>query len=142
MTQWPRFRIVKPLFRKVFSIKPRTLTLATYGFVGSNATSYPLYYSSNRILRQIKSLPLYNTFSFSIQPSIGWDSSPSFFLKFVQGFVGENLLHNLAANAFVNDLCIVAKWKPDPPGEPEWRNENVEKRGSGIVEFVVATEGG
>jgi len=142
LTQWPRFRIVRPAFKKSYSTKPRALTWSTYGFVGPNATRYPVYYSSERMLRQRTSFPSSNTFIFGVQTPIGWDSSTSFLLKFVQGFAGENLLSNSTVRAFVNDLYVVAKWKPDPPGEPKWENENEEREGFGIVEFTVSTERG
>jgi hypothetical protein len=62
-------------------------------------------------------------------------------LKFVQGLTGENLLSNRNVKAFVDDLYVVAKWKPGPPREPKWDNsENKEKEGFGIVEFTVVTE--
>ena len=138
LTHWPTFRIVKPKFRKWFLIKPEALTWATYGFVGPNATRYPLYYSSKRILRYKRTVPSTKSFSFHTAPRTGWDSSTSFLLKFVQGLVGENLLSSARVKAFVDDLYVVARWKPDPPGEPKWDNKkNEEREGFGIVEFTV-----
>ncbi len=41
----------------------------------------------------------------------------------------------------MDDLYIVVKWKPDPPGELEWHeDENEENEGFGIVEFTVTSE--
>jgi len=143
LTQWPNFRIVRPAFRKTHTIKPRALTWATYGFVGPNATRYPLFYSSTRMLRRKKNVPPTKSFSFPVQSGIGWDSSTSFLLKFVQGLVGENLLSSTKVKAFVDDLYIAVKWKPDPPGEPKWTDEKYEEnKAFGVVEFTVSTERG
>jgi hypothetical protein len=139
LTEWPSFRIVRPTFNRLYSLKPRAFSWAMYGFVGPNAANYPIYYSSERMLRQIVSIPKTNPWNFDVQPLSGWDSSTSFFSKFIQGFAGENLLSNPAHRALVNDLYIVAGWKPDPPEEPRWENMNAEKKGFGIVEFVVAS---
>ena len=146
LNHWPHFRIVKlvskkwcPVSKKLYSIKPRTLTWATYGFVGPNATKYPVYYSSRRMLRYKTAIPSTKSFSFPVKSGIGWDSSTSFLLKFVQGFVGENLLLSTKVKVFVDDLYVFANWKPDPPGDPEWDNEKDEE-GFGIVEFTAFTE--
>lgn len=143
LTRWPRFKIVRPASKNWHSIKPRALTWASYGFVGPNATRYPLYYSSTRILRHKKTVPSTKSFSFPVQSGVGWDSSTSFLLKFVQGLVGENLLSSTKVKAFVDDLYIVVKWKPDPPGDLEWNEEkNEEDEGFGVVEFTVTSEQG
>lgn len=143
LTQWPSFMIVRPAFKKMYFIKPRTLSWATYGFVGPNAARYPLYYSSTRMLHHTKTVPSTKSFSFPVQSGIGWDSSTSFLLKFVQGFIGENLLSSTTVKAFVDDLYIAVRWKPDPPGEPEWNDEkNEENEGFGVVEFTVTSEQG
>ena len=141
LAQWPSFRIVRPAFKKTYAIKPRALTWATYGFVGPSAIRYPLYYSSTRMLRHKKTVPSTKSFSYPVKSGIGWDSSTSFLLKFVQGLVGENLLSSMKVKVFVDDLYIVVKWKPDPPGEPEWNDgKNEENEGFGVVEFTVTSE--
>ena len=141
LTQWPIFKIARKAFTQLHSIKPKTLTWATYGFVGPNAIRYPVYYSSTRMLRHKKTVPSTKSFSFPVQLGIGWDSSTSFLLKFVQGLVGENLLSSTKVKAFVDDLYIVVKWKPDPPGESEWNDEkNEEKEGFGVIEFTVTSK--
>jgi len=141
LTQWPRFRIIRPMSKRWRFIKPRALTWASYGFVGSRATRYPLYYSSTRMLRYKKSVPSTKSFSFTVKSGIGWDSSTSFLLKFVQGLVGENLLSSTKVKAFVDDLYTIVKWQPDPPGELEWNDdENEENEGFGVVEFTVVSE--
>ena len=141
LAKWPSFMMVRPAFKKIYSIKPRALTWATYGFVGPNATKYPLYYSSTRILRHAKKVPSTKSFSFPIGSGVGWDSSTSFLLKFVQGLVGENLLSSTEVKAFVDDLYVVVKWKPDPPDETEWDDgKNEENEGFGVVEFTVTTQ--
>jgi len=141
LLQWPRFKIVRPASKKWHSIRPSTLTWASYGFVGSNATRYPLYYSSTRILRHKKAVLSTKSFSFAVHPGVGWDSSTSFLLKFVQGLVGENLLSSVKVKSFVDNLYVVVKWKPDPPEELEWHEEkNEEKEGFGVVEFTVTSE--
>ena len=78
LTQWPKFRIVKPKFNKWYSTKPTALTWATYGFVGQYAVNYPVYYSSSRMLRTKRSVLSTKSFTFSIKTSIGWDSSTSY----------------------------------------------------------------
>lgn len=141
LTRWPRFRIVRPVSKRAYSIKPRAFTWAVYGFIGPKAARCPVYYSSKRMVRKMTSIPSSNTFSFPVQKPIGWDSSTSFLLKFIQGLVGENLLHNSKARTFVDDLYF-AKWNPNPPSESKWENENEERGGFGIVEFAVFTERG
>ena len=139
LTQWPRFRIVRPTSKKWHYIKPRTLTWASYAFVGP--TRYPLYYSSTRISHHRKRVPSQKSFSFPVRYCVGWDSSTSFLLKFVQGFVGENLLSNIKVKRFVDDLYTLVKWKPDPPGELEWTEDSDEKdKGFGVVEFTVVND--
>lgn len=141
LTQWPAFRIVRPASKKWHFIKPTTLTWASYGFVGPNATRYPIYYSSTRMLRGKRMVPSTKSFSFAIRSVIGWDSSQSFLMKFVQGLVGENLLLSTKVKALVDDLYVITKLKPDPPGELEWNNENYEENeGFGIVEFTLTSE--
>jgi len=143
-TQWPKFKIVSPArFVIPFSVKPETLTWSTYGFVGPKAVRYPVYYSSARMLRATSSIPSSKTFSFTLQTPIGWDSSTSFLLKFVQGFVGENLLSSKTVKKLVHALYVFAGWELDPPEELEWNNEESEEKGGfGIVEFAVKTEEG
>lgn len=110
----------------------------TAKMVGSNATRYPLYYSSKRILGYKGVISSTKSFSFHAKPGIGWDSSTSFLLKFLQGLVGENLVMSMRVKAFVDDLYIVAELRPDPPGEPEWGDEaSEENEGFGIIEFNV-----
>lgn len=141
LTQWPRFQIARPTSKTWHAIKPRAFTWATYGFVGLNATGYPIYYSSARMLRRKRTVPPTKSFSFSVQSRSGWDSSTSFLLKFIQGFVGENLLSNAKAKAFVHDLYTIMRWKPDPPGDLEWDEENSkESEGFATIEFTVSTE--
>jgi hypothetical protein len=142
MTQWPSFKIVSPAkFARRFFVKPQTLTWSTYGFVGVGAVRYPVYYSSTRMLRVISRIPSTKTFSFALQTPIGWDSSTSFLLKFIQGLVGENLLTSLSARKMIHALYIIAGWKLDPPEELEWNIEEPEEdKGFGIVEFTVRTE--
>lgn len=141
MTRWPKFRIVSPAkFAKSFLIKPQALTWSTYGFVGTKAVRYPIYYSSKRILRMKRLIPSSSSFSFNLQTPIGWDSSTSFLMKFVQGFVGENLQGNSSVKDLVDALYVIAKIKPDPPDELEWKRDNEERGGFGVVEFVVSTE--
>lgn len=144
LTQWPKFKIVSPArFTKWFSVQPETITWSTYGFVGVKAVRYPVYYSSTRMLRARSSTPFSKTFSFTLQSPIGWDSSTSFLLKFVQGFVGENLLSSVTVRKLVHALYVMACWELDPPEELEWNNEKPkEKEGFGLVEITVRTEEG
>ena len=91
------------------------------------------------MLRCTTIVPSSKSFSFTVKSGIGWDSSTSFLLKFVQGLVGENLMISTKVKAFVDDLYIVVGWKPDPPGELAWDNEKKEGEGFGIIEFTVST---
>lgn len=140
LSKWPPFQFEKKAFQKLYHIRPRALTWATYGFVGLSATRYPLYCSSKRMLREIKSIPSSNTFTFKLLNSSGWDSSTSFLLKFIQGFAGENLRRNSRALDLVKDLYTVAEWEPDPPGDPKWETGKKGEEGFGIIEFTVTTE--
>jgi len=142
MTQWPRFKIVSPAkFKCGFHIRPKSRTWSTYGFVGPLASRFPIYFSSSRIL-QIKShIPSTKSFSFSLKPLSGWDSSPSFFMKCLQGLIGENLLKNKPAFQLIRTLYILAEWEVDPSDELEWNSEKIEDdKGFGIIEFTVRTE--
>ena len=145
MTGWPMFTIVKPArFSKSYYFRPKAFTWATYGLVGPRAISYPLYFSSARIMRTYSSQASSSKhFSFTIQRDpMPWDFSSGFFSRFVHGLIGENLLSNSAVKTLVVDLYKVAKWIPDSPGEFEWSNEKSEKKGGfGIIEFVVTEEG-
>lgn len=144
MTQWPIFKIVSPKrFKNLFHVRPRTLTWSTYGFVGALALRFPVYFSSARILRLKTHIPLTKTFSFGLQTPSGWDSSPSFLMKFLQGLVGENLLKNKSVKDLIRTLYILADWEVDPPDELERNFEKPEEnKGFGIVEFTVRTEDG
>jgi hypothetical protein len=71
MTQWPTFKIVSPAsFRNQFTVKPKTLTWSTYGFVGP-VVKYPYYYSANRMLRVKSHIPLSSHFTFTLQSTAG-----------------------------------------------------------------------
>lgn len=142
MTQWPRFTIVSPArFRSTFHIKPKTSTWSSYGFIGPLATRFPIYHSAQRILKKKTLIPKTQSFSFNPRPPSGWDSSPSFMIKFLQGLIGENLLKNKSALALIRALYIIAKWKVDPPDELEWiSDKDAESNGMGIIEFTVNTE--
>ena len=142
MTQWPRFNIVSPArFKSTFHIKPKTRTWSSYGFVGPLAVRFPIYFSSSRILKIKSRMPTTKSFSFRPKPSYGWDSSPSFLIKFLQGLIGENLLKNRSAFALIRALYILAEWEIDPPDELEWNFEKDEKNnGFVIIEFTVRTE--
>lgn len=140
LTQWPCFSMVRPRSNKSYYINPKAKTWSTYGFVGSNTIRCPLYYSAERILYHKGGIPPTKSFSFTIPSYTGWDSGTSFFIKFVQGLIGENLLVNTAVKALVDDLYIMAGWKPDPPGDLEWDNKESENEIFGIVEFTVTVK--
>lgn len=141
LTCCPVFEIVKPKVNKLYNLKPRNLTWATYGLVGKTSINYPIYYSSKRILKVKKSIPSSGSFNYNLKKINGWDSSTSFLSKLIHGIVGENLITNNGIKILVDDLYKIAKWKPDPPDEIEWNNEiRAEDRGFGIVEFIVSTE--
>lgn len=51
------------------------------------------------------------------------------------------MLSSKKVKAFVDDLYITVKWKPDPPGELEWKDDKYEENEAfGVVEFTVSTE--
>jgi len=142
LAQWPIFEIVKPRFNKRYLIKPRALTWSAYGFVGQNATRYPIYYSSDRMARHKGGIPSTKSFTFHVKSDYSWDCSRSFLMKFAQGLVGENLLINQNTKSLVDDLYVVMGWKPDPPGEPKWDDVSPkDDEGFGIVELTVSSEG-
>jgi len=144
MTLWPKFSIIKPVkFSKNYSLKPKTLTWATYGFVGPRADSFPFYFSSARILRTYRlqaSSRKHLSFTLRSHP-MPWDFSAGFLSRFVHALIGENLFIGSNVRILVNDLYKVAKWNPDPPGQFEWRREENEKEGDfGIIEFIVTEQ--
>jgi hypothetical protein len=122
-TQWQRFTI-GPTFTKWYSLKPRMLTWATYGFLGPQISKYPFYYSSKRMLNYTSKIPSTSSFNFPVKTCIGWDSSTSFLNKFVQGLVGENLLTNTSIKSFV---------------ELTMNEANNGEKCFGIIEFTVTS---
>jgi hypothetical protein len=141
MSYWPKFYMLRPAkYLQPYDLKPKMLSWAIYGFVGPNAIRYPLYYSTDRILRSRGlSIPLSKHFSFSLNsmPAI-WVYSSGFLLKLLQGFIGENLFLNPEVKTLVEDLYKIANLLPDPHGEFEWNKEEFEERKNfGIVEFTI-----
>lgn len=142
LAMWPLFEIVKPKFNKKYSIQPGSLLWGSYCFVGPNATKYPVYYSSDRMLRHRKQMPTTKSFTYNLLQYYSWDTSPAFLMRFIQGLIGEDLLDNQAIMELVDDIYKVMKWKPDPPGEPQWNDVTyTDEEGFGVVEFTVSSEG-
>ena len=144
MTRWPKFSLVQPArFSKDYDLRPNAFTWSTYGLVGPNTTSYPIYFSAARILR-IHKRQASSTKHFNLtlrSNPLPWDFSAGFFSRFVHALIGENLFSNSPVKTLVDDLYKVVEWTPDPPGEFEWSNQKSEKEGSfGIIEFVITEE--
>ena len=142
LVNWPIFEIVLPRCNRYFYIQPQMLSWATYTFVGKNATRYPIYYSSSRMAqhRRMQNLQMMpnRDFSFSVKPHFNWDCSGSYFMKFIQGLIGENLLKNNNARDLVHNICIMSGLEPDPPGEPDWREfKKSDEETFGVIEFTV-----
>lgn len=144
MSHWPNFHIIKPKPRKfkIYDLKPKTRSWATYGFVGPNAIEYPLFFSSQKILSRF-SMTQFKHFSFNLGSMSGiWVYSAGYLSKFLQNLIGENLLNNSKIRDFVDDLYKIANLLPDPPGEFEWNDqESEEGKSFGIIEFKIAQEG-
>lgn len=138
--KWPDFTRVSPTPQKAYSFSPSSLTWGTYAFLGSDAVNYPTYHTSSRILRVYPHIFSQKTFAFNLKKLIGWDTSPSFLMKQILCFIGEDLLANNPINLFVDDLYKIVGLKPDPPGEFHWESAVTEEsKGFGIVEFTVST---
>lgn len=143
LNNWPHFEIIRPRFNRMYLLNPSAKTWATYSFLGQNSTNYPIYYSSKRMLHHLGGMPTTHHFTYHTRPNVCWDYSKSFLMKFAQGYVGENLLHNQNIRDFVSDIYMIMNWEPDPPGEPDWTNvEFSDDEGFGVVEFTITTENG
>ena len=141
LTRWPTFSIVSPFhFFRQYNIHPNAKSWSTYGLVGPNVLTQPIFYSAQRMLNQLGTFPPGASFTFNAQPS-KFDSSQSFLMKFIQERLGENLLTNQPIADFVIDLYKVAGLEPDPPGEYEEVSDEKRKKGPfGIVEITSRVE--
>jgi hypothetical protein len=137
-TQWQRFKIT-PLFTKWYSLNPRMLTWATYGFLGPQISKYPFFYSTKRMRTYVTKIPLTSSFTFPVKRPIGWDSSTSFLNKFVQGFIGENLLTNVPIKMFIEDLQNRFQRNLNHPRSGKMNQTNDEINGFGIIQFTVTS---
>lgn len=140
LNKWFNFQIMKPEGDQWYSLKPTTLTWSTYGFIGSNVTNYPIYYSADRVLRQNESSSPSKSFQFVLGRSIGWDSSTSFLIKLVKGLIGENLLLNNKVKMFVEDLTEAKQETLFLRDKSEMRKQFAEDQGFGVVEFILESE--
>jgi len=139
--EWPDFKRVHPKPRKIYKLNPKCLTWGTYSLIGPNAVNYPIYLTSRRMFRAYPSIFSQKTFTFNLKNLLGWDTSPSFLMKVIFHFIGEDLLSNNSIKSFVNDLYGIVHLKPDPPGEYEWDfNEKEEQKGFGLIEFTLSSE--
>jgi hypothetical protein len=139
MSHWPKFQLISPArFHKIYDLKPKACSWATYGFIGPNAAKNPLFFSSKRMLRKYPAPPSTH-FSFNLNHMHAiWLHSTGFLSKFLQNLIGENLLSNTNIKDFVDDLYKTANLLPDPPGECEWNNREPEdKKSFGIIEFRI-----
>ena len=117
---------------------PEARSWAMYTFVGPNAIKYPVYYSAKRIRDNRGGIPQGGSFTFWVRPYYDLDIDSSFFMKFIQGLRGENLLTNHNIAQFINQLYIYMDWLPDPPGDPQWDGESFkDKKSLGVVEFTL-----
>lgn len=140
LIHWPVFDIGSH-FNRRYKIIPTALTWAVYSFIGQNATRNPIYYSSKRMAHHLGHIPQANRFAFHVLQNFSWDCSRSFFMRFIRGLVGENLLLNIDALNLVNDLYIMVRLEPDPPGAPDWTEVNLsDKESFGIIELTISGE--
>jgi len=138
LCNWHPFHIVRPMIPGNYTIHPWTYSWSMYGFVGPYAMDYPVYYSANRIRNHKGGIPAGGSFTYWIKPYYSWDTDTSFFMKLVQGYLGENLLMNHNVAQFVNQLYVYTQWLPDPPGDPQWDGETtMGTQGLGIIEFTL-----
>lgn len=142
LSSWPTFLITSPLrFFKQYSLTPRNLTWSTYGLVGPDIIHQPIFYSADRMLRQLGAFPQDEKFLFVATPT-RFDFSQSYFLKFIQALIGEDLLTNSPVRNFIIDLYKIVDLEPDPPGEFERvGTDRIKKQPFGVVEFTVSDEG-
>jgi len=141
LCNWHPFHLVHPIFPGNYTLHPRTNSWSMYGFVGPNALNYPVYYSANRIRNHRGGIPAGGSFTYWIRPHYSWDTDTSFFMKLIQGYLGEDLLKNLNIAQFVNQLYVYMQWLPDPPGDPQWNGESIKgKQGLGIIEFTLESD--
>ena len=136
LTRWQSFKMA-PTFTKWYLLKPRMLTWATFGFLGPHLSIYPFYYSSKRMLKCTTKIPSTRSFNFPVNRPIGWDSSTSFLIKFIQGVIGENLLTNVPIKSFVDDMYILFKWQNDHQREYKMTGANNGEKCFGIIEFTI-----
>lgn len=141
LATWPTFQITSPLrFLRQYTLLPRNRTWSMYGLVGPKIVYLPIFYSSERMLIERGAFPLGKYFTFRANPTV-FDYSNSFFMLFVLGCIGENLLTNSQILQFIIDLYIIAGLKPDPPGDYEEVTETqIKKRSFGIIEIIIEDE--
>lgn len=139
LLRWPSFTRVSPGPHITYSLNPDCLTWGTYAFLGPMAMRFPLYFTPSRILHRRPSILSQKTFTFGVGRISGWDTSPSFLMRLILCYIGENLNTNHGVQLLVNDLCKITGLLPDPPGEFEWEPiERDESKGFGVVEFTLA----
>jgi len=139
LVHWPTFNISRPHSTGLYTINPISKTWAVYGFIGPNATKYPIYYSSKRMMDHIHQIPSKDHFPFNVLDNHSWDYSKSFFKKFLNERIGENLIENIEAACLVNKLYKVVRLEPDPPGDPDWEGiTSSSDEGFGLIEFHIA----
>jgi len=138
LCNWHPFHIVSPQIPGNYTVHPRTNSWSMYGFIGPNAMNYPVYYSANRIRNHRGGIPAGDAFTYWILPYYSWDTDTSFFMKLIQGYLGENLISNNNIAQFVNQLYRYMQWLPDPPEDPQWNGESIKgEKGLGIIEFTL-----
>lgn len=138
---WPDFIRVRPKPRKLYKLNPKSLTWGTYSLIGPNAVNYPIYLTSTRMYRAYPSIFSQKTFTFNLRDLVSWDTSPSFLMKQILCYIGEDLLSNIAIKSFVNELYRMVHIKPDPPREFVWEyKEGEEPKGFGLIEFTISSE--
>lgn len=141
LCEWHPFHIVSPVLPGNHHLFPEARSWAMYAFFGPNALKYPVYYSANRIRNHRGGIPAGGSFTYYIKPHYSWDTDTSFFMKLIQGYLGENLLKNINIAQFINQLYVYMQWLPDPPGDPQWNGESIKgKKGLGIIEFTLESE--
>lgn len=135
---WPSFTRVKPKPLKQYVLEPKSMLWGTYAFVGPNVLNYPIYASPSKILRNNPNIFAQKSFTYTPQNLNGYNTSPSFLMRLIEGQLGEDLLKNIAIRDFVEELYRMVDLSPDPPDEFKWddvRREDKTER-FGVIEFT------
>jgi len=141
ISKWPAFTMVSPSPQRKYQLKPKSKAWGSYVFVGPNTLNNPVYYGAPRIGALDPNSFSQQTFTQDLNIVNGFDTSPSFLMRQILCYIGEDLMANPAVANFVDDLLRMINLEPDSPDEFIWDSKESaeESSGFGVVEFTLST---